>query len=128
MSKFSINPGFFLRYFIAPALAVATLAAPLSAHASDTGLSELREVSISPFMASKQLQGKVNINTASAPQLEMLPGIGPSTAAKIIAYRAKYPFKQTLHLLRVKGVGRKTFDKIKPFLTVEGGTDLQVVK
>lgn len=128
MSKFSINPGFFLRYFVAPALAVATLAAPVSAQAADLGHAELRAAPVALFAADAQLQGKVNINTASAAQLEMLPGIGPATAAKIVAYRAKYPFKQTIQLMRVKGVGRKTFDKIKPFLSIEGSTDLQLVK
>jgi len=123
MSNTSINPGFFLRYFVAPALALSVFAAPTSASASNLITAGAR----APLAAfgTVELHGQVNINTATASQLELLPGIGPATAEKILAYRAKYPFKETLHLLRVKGVGRKTFAKIKPFLTVQGPSDLR---
>lgn len=127
MSKRSINPGFFLRYFIAPALALGVLAAPSSASAA-SGESLLRTAPMAMFAADTELSGTVNINTAPAKQLELLPGIGPATAQKIVDYRAKYPFKEPLHLLRVKGVGRKTFAKIQPFLSVEGESNLHKVK
>ena len=74
------------------------------------------------------LEGKVNINTASAAELELLPGIGPSIAARIVDYRKDHPFKERNQIMRVKGVGQKTFAKIKDFLTVEGETTLKLVK
>lgn len=56
------------------------------------------------------LGGKVNINTATAEQLDSLPGIGASTAAKIVADReANGPFSTTEDLKRVSGIGDKKF-------------------
>lgn len=54
--------------------------------------------------------GKVNINTASAAQLDTLPGVGASTAEKIVADReANGPFKTVEDLKRVSGIGNKKF-------------------
>ena len=72
-----------------------------------------------------QLEGRLNINTATESEWELLPGIGPSTAKKIVAYRAKYPFKEVSHVMRIKGIGRKTFEVIRPFLVTQGATTLQ---
>jgi competence protein ComEA len=127
MSKYSINPGFFLRYFVAPAMAFAVMSAPTEASASVTETTSVAGPA-ALFVAGDELRGKVNINTASAKELELLPGIGPSTAQKIISYRARSPFKEPLHLLRVKGVGRKTYARIKPFLSVSGTSDLVSTK
>lgn len=56
------------------------------------------------------LGGKVNINTASADQLDALPGVGPSTAQKIVADReANGPFVSPEDLKRVSGIGDKKF-------------------
>jgi len=61
----------------------------------------------------------VNINTASAAELDSLPGIGAKTAARIIEYRQKNgPFKKVEELMNVRGVGEKNFLKLKPQLTV----------
>ncbi len=73
-----------------------------------------------------QLEGTININTANQEQLELLPGVGPSTAQKILAYREKRPFKEVIHIMRIKGIGRKTYQKLKPFLSVKGPTTLRV--
>lgn len=78
--------------------------------------------------ATTQLEGKINLNTASEKELELLPGIGPAVAQKLVAYRAKHKFGDTTHVMRIKGIGRKTYDRIKPFLAVEGETTLHVVK
>ena len=59
----------------------------------------------------------VNINTAGKSELERLPRIGPSTAKKIIALRREMSgFKKIDDLLKVKGIGPKTLDKIRPYL------------
>ena len=73
------------------------------------------------------LEGTLNMNTATEKQWQLLPGIGPSTSKKIVAYRNKHPFQQPMNLMRIKGVGRKTFNACKPFLTLKGATTLTVV-
>jgi len=61
----------------------------------------------------------VNLNTASVAQLETLPGIGKSTAERILEYRAKNGnFKRIEDLMNVRGVGEKSFLKLKPLITV----------
>lgn len=67
----------------------------------------------------------VNINTADASQLALLPRIGPAAAKRIIDYReANGGFKRTTDLMQVKGVGDKTFELIAPYLVTEGKTTL----
>ena len=63
---------------------------------------------------------KININTASAEELAELKGIGPSHAAKIVAYREKNgPFKMPEDLMQVSGIGQKTFDTNQELIIVE---------
>ena len=63
--------------------------------------------------------GPVNLNTATAAQLEALPGIGARTAALIVEYRQKNGgFKKVEDLMNVRGVGEKSFLKLKPLITV----------
>ena len=71
------------------------------------------------------LDGHININTASGDQLQLLPGVGPATAAKIIEYRTRRPFGHPTHLMRIKGIGPKTFNAIRPYVVVEGETTLR---
>lgn len=68
--------------------------------------------------------GVVNIQTASAEQLQLLPGIGPSKAQAIVAHREHRAFRRVEDIMRVRGVGRATFRRLRPMLTVEGPTTL----
>ncbi len=62
---------------------------------------------------------QVNLNTATAAQLEALPGIGARTAERIVEHRQKNGgVKKVEDLMLVRGVGEKSFLKLKPMLTV----------
>lgn len=61
----------------------------------------------------------ININTASIGELIKLPNIGPATAKKIIEYRKENgDFKDTKELIKINGVGKSTYFKIKENVTV----------
>ena len=61
----------------------------------------------------------VNLNSASVAQLEALPGIGRATAERIVEYRQKNGgFKKAEDLMNVRGIGEKSFLKLKPLVTV----------
>lgn len=69
--------------------------------------------------AARQAGAAVNINSASAEQLESLPGIGPGTAARIVEYRQKNgPFRKVEDLMNVRGIGEKSFLRLKPLVSV----------
>jgi comEA protein len=62
----------------------------------------------------------ININTASKDQLMLLPGIGEGYAERIILYRDDNgPFSSVDELERVKGIGKKKLEKLKPFVTTK---------
>jgi competence protein ComEA len=72
-----------------------------------------------PAAAKPSATAIVNLNTATAADLEGLPGIGAKTAARILEYRQKNgPFKKIEDLMNVRGVGEKNFLKLKPQLAV----------
>ncbi len=63
---------------------------------------------------------KVNINTATQAQLETLPGIGPSTASKILTYRKeKGKFTKIEDIKEVSGIGDAKFEKIKNYISIK---------
>jgi competence protein ComEA len=80
-----------------------------------------------PAFAAPALEGQININTATVEQLELLPGVGPAMAQKILEYRKNKPFQETNHIVRIKGIGPKTFAKMKQYLTLKGDTTLREV-
>ena|SRR5208283_3954071 len=78
----------------------------------------------------------VNLNTASSEELQLVPGIGPSTADKILQMRKSYgAFKSVDDLLAIKGIGPKRMEKMRKYLTVgkasqikKSSTDAQAAK
>lgn len=86
---------------------------PLSNQMAPAGDGEAGEVAGQP----------ININTAGSEALQTLPGIGPSTAQKIIDHRQESgPFTAIENIMDVSGIGEGKFDKIKDQITVEDGS------
>lgn len=66
--------------------------------------------------------GKIDINTASAEELETLPGIGETLARAIVDYRERNgPFQTTDELMNVERIGPATYEKLRDLITVGGG-------
>jgi|GEM_PF-3573092 len=65
-------------------------------------------------------EAKINLNRASAEEIETLPGVGPKLAGEILAYREQgRVFRRAEDLLQVKGIGPKRLKRLEPFLTFE---------
>ncbi len=95
----------------------------LAAHLADqmqVNVPHKGEVLPTPDQKSAATLGApININTATAEELDRLPGIGPSLAKTIIDYRAKNgPFKKIEDINAVKGIGDALYAKIKDMITV----------
>jgi competence protein ComEA len=81
----------------------------------------------SPALAADggDLSGVLNVNTATAEQLMLLPGIGESKARAILDRRKEQGgFKTIDELVEVKGIGPAALDKIRPFVAIQGKTSL----
>lgn len=77
-----------------------------------------RVVYVPPLVAAST--GAVNINTATAEDLERLPSIGPKTAESIIQFRDENgPFRRVEHVMLVRGVSERRFVEIRPHLRTE---------
>ena len=71
------------------------------------------------FAKKKPPERPVNLNTANSEELQLVPGIGPATADKILKMRKSYgPFKSVDDLLAIRGLGPKRLEKMRKFLTV----------
>ncbi|HKO44967.1 MAG TPA: helix-hairpin-helix domain-containing protein [Pyrinomonadaceae bacterium] len=63
---------------------------------------------------------RININSASASELEALPGIGRAIAERIVAHRSQHgPFRRVEHVMLVRGISERKFLDIQPLITVE---------
>lgn len=72
-----------------------------------------------PPRTAAERPAPLNLNTATEAQLEALPGVGPAMATRIVEYRKKNgAFKKAEDLMNVKGIGEKSFLKLKALITV----------
>lgn len=69
-----------------------------------------KEVYVGPFV--------LDPNTAPVDSLELLPGIGPVLADRIVAYRQQAAFETEIDITNVTGIGPKVYERIKPYLKV----------
>ncbi len=75
--------------------------------------------------ANTAAAGVVNINTADAAQLSLLPRVGLKAAQRIVDYRKEHgPFQKATDVMQVKGFGDKSFERLSAYITVEGQTTL----
>ena len=81
--------------------------------------------SVSPTGQSEPLvDGKIDINTATIAQLDMLPGIGEVIAQRILDYREENgPFATIEDIKNVSGIGEKKFEQIKEYIKVDNGNE-----
>lgn len=92
---------------------------PTKQEVESGGYPQAEENSVVKADAGAGSSGKVNINTASASQLQTISGIGPATAEKIIVFRnSNGKFKSIDDIKNVDGIGDKTFEKMKARITV----------
>ena len=66
------------------------------------------------------LKEPIDVNHATATELQRLPGIGPAMSSRIILVREQRPFLSVEELRRVPGIGVKTLERLRPFVTVGG--------
>jgi comEA protein len=102
------------RYLFAVVLIMATLLSSSSAFAE-----QAPKARGSAAKARATAANPVNLNSATLTQLQTLPGVGASAAQRILDYRQKNgSFKKIEELMNVKGIGEKSFLKLKPLITV----------
>ena len=75
-------------------------------------------LSLSATAAERAPQRPVNLNTATVTELMQLPHIGAKTAERIVAFRKQHGgFRRVEELMNVKGIGEKSFTRLKPHLS-----------
>ena len=74
------------------------------------------------------VKGVVNINKAPLKKLMVLPYVGKSRARAIVKYRSKRKFRRPQDLMKVKGISKRTFKRIRRHVTVTGETTIRKVR
>lgn len=114
-------------WLLITALCVTAAVAVTAAGRTASGAADavLVPMSVSTAPVQSAAGEKLDLNTATAAQLEALPGIGEKLAQRIIAYRAANgPFEDADNIMEVPGIGAGKYEQIRDSVTVtqEGGT------
>ena len=81
---------------------------------------------LAALLISTAALATVNLNSATKDELVALPGIGPSKAQAIIDYRTQNgPFRSVDEVRKVRGIGEKSLERLRPYLAVSGATTLK---
>lgn len=99
-----------LAWLLAVAVGIASLIVPAAVRAGKGG--------------EEVLSGVVNLNSATVEQLQLLPGVGPAKAERIVEAREKRRFRSTSEVTRVPGIGPGFVKRHRAHLAVEGETTL----
>ena len=79
--------------------------------------------------AGGAIVGVVNVNSATAEELALLPGVGPAKAQAILEYRKEHgAFKRVEDLSEVKGIGDKALERMRPHVALDGKSTAQPAK
>lgn len=79
-----------------------------------------------PAAGASAPEGVVNVNSAGEEELQRLPGVGPARATAIVALRTRLQrFRAAEDLLRVRGIGRVGFRRMRPYVSLAGETTLE---
>lgn len=78
------------------------------------------------LLASEGEQAVLDLNGATVDQLRSLPGVGPKRAEAIVELRQKRPFTRVTQLLEVRGIGKKTLERLRPRIRVGDGVNANV--
>ncbi len=120
----SLTRAAFASLCIASALAASVACVKLPRRARVAGVAALYERAIPaapPNFGNKPAPARpVDINRAPAEELAKLPGIGEGLAARIVEHRERYGrFRRAEHLLMVRGVGERRFERLRPYVVIE---------
>lgn len=100
--------------------AVLYVTGPKPSSADYTVTTERTAEGVTPAVEPERPAGRVNLNTATAEELQTLPGIGEVLAARIVAHREENgPFTCPEELMTVKGIGESLFDALQDQITTE---------
>ena len=107
-----------MREILVLAMATAVLVLP-GADAVGAGGAGAGDGYRAALTATQESQRPIDVNTASEEELELIPGIGPAMAQRIITWREEHgPFERVEDLLNVRGIGVKTLEKLRPYVVV----------
>lgn len=102
-----------------------TKAAPAAAEDDDKPAAKKPKTAAKKSKGKQAIAGKLNLNTATVDQLQLLPGVGAEKAERVVVWRQKNGgFKRVADLRKVKGFGYKTIKKLEKYLDISGDNTL----